>query len=211
RLLAAFGPQHWWPGETRWEIMLGAILTQNTAWTNVEQAIGNLKRAQALPLAAVRALPDAVLARHIRPSGYFNQKVKKIRALLRWLDGEHGGSLARAARVPTERLRAELLGIWGIGPETADSMLLYAFNRPVFVVDAYTRRILPRCGLFPAAWEYAQVQAYCVAHAPAGVPCYNEFHALLVMLGKQFCKPRPRCAGCPLQTRCATGQKRKCP
>lgn len=201
-LFSAFGPRHWWPGETRWEIILGAILTQNTAWVNVEKAIGNLKRARALSVAATRRLTDAALARHIRPSGYFNQKVKKVRAFLRFLDDRYGGSLTKMARTPTAQLRVELLGVWGLGPETADSILLYALGRPVFVVDAYTRRIFPRYGLFPAAWDYHAVQRFFVRHLPVETARYNEYHALIVQLGKDYCRPRPRCALCLLRPGC---------
>ena len=154
------------------------------------------------PVAATRALADKVLARHIRPSGYFNQKVKKIRACLRFIDGAYGGSLAKMARTPTARLRQELLAVWGIGPETADSILLYAFSRPVFVIDAYTLRIFSRLGLLPAACGYQAAQEFFTRHLPADSARYNEYHALLIKLNKDHCKPRPRCGGCPLRRLC---------
>lgn len=199
RLLARFGPRHWWPGETTLEIIVGAILTQNTAWVNVEQAIANLRRARRLSLAGLRAVSDRELARLIRPSGYFNQKVKKLRAFLAWLDRTYGGSLARWRRAPTAQLREELLGVWGLGPETVDSILLYALDRPVFVVDAYTRRIFARHGFVAEAWDYHRVQDYFTRRLPADRAHYNEYHALIVNLGKEYCRPTPNCTECPLR------------
>lgn len=195
-----FGPQHWWPGETSFEIVAGAILTQNTAWTNVERAIANLKRAGALTIAAMEAVPEKDLAELIRPSGYYNQKAKKLKAFLAYLRRSHHGSLERMFRTPTEQLRTELLAIHGIGEETADSILLYGGGHPVFVVDAYTRRILERHRLVPPGASYGQIQQLFHRKIPADAPVYNEFHALLVQTGKQHClRSEPRCAGCPLE------------
>lgn len=195
-----FGPQHWWPGETPFEIVVGAILTQNTAWTNVEKAIANLKRAGALTVAAMEALPQRELAQLVRPSGYYRQKTKKLRAFLAYLRENHGGSLDRMFRLPTERLREELLSIYGIGEETADSILLYGGGHASFVVDAYTRRILERHGMIPAGTSYRQIQELFHTKVARDAPVYNEFHALLVQTGKLHClKSAPRCAGCPLE------------
>jgi len=195
-----FSPQHWWPGETPFEIVVGAILTQNTAWTNVEKAIANLKRAGALTVAAMEALPEKELARLIRPSGCYRQKAKKLKAFLAYLRENHGGSLDRMFRLPTGRLRQELLAIYGIGDETADSILLYGGGHASFVVDAYTRRILERHDLIPPGASYRQIQELFHAKVPRGAPVYNEFHALLVQTGKLHClKSAPRCAGCPLE------------
>jgi len=199
-LFKQFGPQHWWPGETPFEIVIGAILTQNTAWTNVEKAIHNLKRAGALSVEGMEALPEKRLAALIRPSGYYNQKAKKLKAFLRRLREHHGGSLDRMFRLPTEQLRQELLEIHGIGEETADSILLYGGAHPIFVVDAYTRRILLRHGLVAPGASYHDIQQIFHASVVSNAPVYNEFHALLVEAGKRHCwKARPQCAGCPLE------------
>src|SRR5712692_2825802 len=199
-LFKHFGPQHWWPGETPFEIVIGAILTQNTAWTNVEKAITNLKRAGALTVEAMEALPQKKLAALIRPSGYYNQKAKKLRAFLEYLRENHGGSLDRMFGLPTEQLRQELLAIHGIGEETADSILLYGGAHPIFVVDAYTRRVLLRHGLLAPGASYHDIQRLFHAKVPPHAPVYNEFHALLVETGKRHClKSRPQCEGCPLE------------
>jgi endonuclease-3 related protein len=198
-LLAAFGPQGWWPGETPFEVMVGAILTQNTAWRNVEKAIANLKRERVLRPAALSALPRARLAELIRPAGYYRVKAARLGNLLDYLHDRHGGSVARMLRVPAAALRAELLGVSGIGPETADSILLYAAGRPVFVVDAYTRRVFSRHGAVAPAASYAEVQALFARSLPAERALFNEYHALIVRLGKDFCRPSaPRCPDCPL-------------
>ena len=195
-----FGPQHWWPGETAFEIVVGAILTQNTAWTNVEKAIANLKRAGALSARAMGALAEPELGALIRPSGYYNQKARKLKAFLAYLQQRHGGSLGEMFRLPTGRLREELLAIPGIGEETADSILLYGGRHPIFVVDAYTRRILERHGMIPTSASYQQIQEVFHQQVTPSAPVYNEFHALLVQTGKQHCwKSEPRCAGCPLE------------
>ncbi|MBZ5700544.1 MAG: endonuclease III domain-containing protein [Acidobacteriia bacterium] len=200
-LFAALGPQHWWPGRTPFEVIVGAILTQNTSWTNVERAIVNLRREKLLHPAALQRVSTAKLARCIRPSGYFRQKALKLKAFVRFLRKEYGGSLARMFRTPTAELRELLLGVHGIGPETADSILLYAGAHPVFVVDAYTRRILERHGQALPRDPYEQIRAHFERHLPRRVPLYNEYHALLVRTAKDWCrKTNPRCAACPLRS-----------
>jgi len=197
-LLAAFGPQHWWPGETAFEIILGAILTQNTSWTNVAQALDNLKAAGALEPETLHALDPEQIEKLIRPAGYFRLKTKRLRSFLQWLFDGYRGNLDALAQVQTRRLREELLGISGIGPETADSILLYALNRPVFVVDTYTARVMVRHGLIEPEIDYEQLQYLFESNLEPDVPRFNEYHALLVRVGKDFCKPKPRCAACPL-------------
>ncbi len=201
-LYAAFGPQHWWPGETPCEVMVGAILTQSAAWTNVEKAVANLKRAGALSPEAIRNMPLEELARLIRPSGYYNAKARKLKALVAWL-GRYGDDLDRAFAGDLTAKRAELLSVHGIGPETADSILLYAAGRPTFVIDAYTRRVLGRLGLLPEEAGYEACRALFMANLAPAERHYNEYHALLVRLGKDICrKQRPRCPVCPLRGRC---------
>jgi endonuclease III related protein len=198
-LHTAFGPQHWWPGETAFEVMVGAVLTQNTAWGNVERAIGNLKAVRALTAKKIAALPDAELAELIRPSGYFNLKARRLKSLVDWLIKRTGnGDVKKLRGIRTPKLRRELLAVYGVGPETADSILLYALNRRVFVVDAYTRRFLSRHGLVAADAPYEEIRALFEARVPKSIKLYNEYHALIVSLGKNFCRPKPRCAECPL-------------
>jgi len=199
RLFERFGPQHWWPGETPFEIIVGAILTQNTNWTNVEKAIGNLKKAGVLTPARLHALDAGALAELIRPAGYFNIKAGRLKHFLDRLFERFEGQLDRLGALPADRLREELLSIKGIGPETADSIALYAFNKPVFVVDAYTGRILGRHGLLEPQAGYEEVRMLFESTLPRDVRLYNEYHALLVRLGKDYCRPKPQCAGCPLE------------
>lgn len=200
RLDAAHGPQHWWPGESPLEIMVGAVLTQNTAWSNVERAIANLKSVGALSVEAMLALPEGELAALIRPAGYFNVKARRLRALLDWIR-LHGGAEA-LAEWPTDRLRSGLLGVHGVGPETADDMMLYAFERPVFVIDAYTRRILGRLGLVEPKADYEALRGMIEAELGPDVPLFNQFHALIVAHGKDVCRPKPRCGQCVLAAGC---------
>ncbi|MEJ2456086.1 MAG: endonuclease [Candidatus Thiodiazotropha sp.] len=197
RLFDHYGPQHWWPAETPFEVMVGAVLTQNTAWINVERAIENLRRADLLDAAAIAALSPQVLAVHLRPSGYFNVKAKRLQALCDWL-------LARddQQRLTTEALRKSLLSIHGIGPETADDILLYAYERPVFVIDAYTRRLCSRLGLLDARLPYEALRSVFERALPADVAMYNEFHALIDHHAKQVCRPKPRCEACMLHHDC---------
>lgn len=193
------GPLHWWPGETRFEVIVGAILTQSTAWGNVERAIANLRRAGALEPRALKRIPIARLEKLVRPSGYFRQKARKLKTFVHFLDREFGGSLDRMFRQPTAKLREKLLAVHGIGPETADSILLYAGKRPIFVIDAYTRRILARHGVLGLEASYEQAQQLFHQHLPQETPLFNQYHALLVETGKRWCRPREaRCQVCPL-------------
>lgn len=201
RLLARFGPQHWWPGETPWEVMVGAVLTQSVSWVNVERAINNLKAAGALSPSALRQLPPEELARLIRPTAYYNAKAHKLRALAQFM-GSAGDDLQRLFSGDTSGLRDRLLGVYGIGEETADSILLYAAGRPVFVIDAYTRRILGRLGLAQPTAPYRELQRLFIDHLPADTALYNEYHALLVHLGKEVCRKVPLCPTCPLNDMC---------
>lgn len=200
RLFDHFGPQHWWPGETPFEVMVGAVLTQNTAWTNVEKAITNLKGQGLLSFPALAALPHADLAALIRPCGYFNLKANRLHNLLVLIDNQAGGDLERFFQTPLPELRRLLLAVKGIGPETADSILLYAAAKPAFVVDAYTHRILSRHGLVAEdGADYHEMQELFLADLPHEVALFNEYHALIVRVGKEFCrKSQPRCAACPL-------------
>ncbi|HEY7678149.1 MAG TPA: endonuclease III domain-containing protein [Candidatus Methylomirabilis sp.] len=198
-MFRAYGPQHWWPARTRFEVVVGAVLTQNTAWTNVEKAIARLRAAGALRPAALAALPRQRLAALIRSAGYYNIKAERLQNLLRYLRRRCGLHLPRLFRGAPQALRRELLAVNGIGPETADSILLYAGNIPIFVVDAYTRRILARHGLLRPDAGYGETQALFTAHLPPDVALFNEYHALLVMVGKDHCRSVPRCETCPLR------------
>jgi endonuclease-3 related protein len=198
-LFSAFGPQHWWPGETQFEVIVGAILTQNTSWTNVERAIANLRAARLLSPAAIITTPLNELEGLIRSSGYFRQKARKLKAFCEFLHGEFGGSLERMFQAPTGALREQLLGVFGIGPETADSILLYAGQHGVFVVDAYAKRMLARHGWIDKDAPYEEVRSMVERQFPGDAPRFNEFHALIVSAGKQFCRTRePLCEECPL-------------
>jgi endonuclease III related protein len=199
-LFAAHGPQHWWPGRSRFEVIVGAILTQSTSWTNVELAISNLRKARLLTPAAMRAIPPAKLASLLRPSGYFRQKAKKLKAFADFLFAAYGASLSRMFQARANILRAELLAVHGIGPETADSILLYAGKHPVFVIDAYTRRILERHGLATKKQSYEQLRSLFETALPRDPQLFNEYHALIVLTGKHFCrKSVALCEKCPLQ------------
>ncbi len=198
-LFARFGPQHWWPGDTPFEIIVGAILTQNTNWSNVEKAIANLKAANLLTPDRLNRLAIKKLADLIRPAGYFNIKANRLKNFLNWLFENYSGKLKNLEDVPTDRLRNELLGVKGVGPETADSILLYALNRPVFVVDAYTARVCSRHHLIDEGADYDEIKDLFESRLPADVRLFNEYHALLVHLGKDFCKPTPQCEDCPLK------------
>ncbi|MDA8159889.1 MAG: endonuclease III domain-containing protein [Desulfobacteraceae bacterium] len=200
RLLARFGPQHWWPGETPFEVMVGAVLTQNTAWSNVEKAIANLKGQGLLDPARLFALPPPLLAEQIRPCGYFNLKAARLHNLLSLIAGRFDGDLDRFFATPLASLRQQLLEVKGIGPETADSILLYAAGKPIFVVDAYTHRLLSRHGLIAEEEaDYHQIQALFMDALPADPALFNEYHALIVRVGKEYCKKTgPRCGECPL-------------
>ncbi len=200
RLLRRYGPLGWWPAETPLEVCVGAVLTQNTAWTNVEKALVNLRAAGLLGDArAMLALPEARLAALLRPAGYFRVKARRLRALLRWLVERGGGDPAVALRGGTAELREALLRVHGVGRETADSILLYAGGRPVFVVDAYTRRVVGRHGWHDGEADYDELRAFFERRLPRGVPLLNQLHAEIVAVGKDHCRPRPRCEGCPLE------------
>jgi endonuclease-3 related protein len=199
-MAGALGPMHWWPAETPFEVIVGAILTQSTAWGNVERAIANLRAARLLTPAAMARVQTSRLATLVRPSGYFRQKAKKLKAFVRFLQTRYGGSLKRMFQTPTEKLREELLSVHGIGRETADSILLYAGNHPVFVVDAYTHRILGRHGITDGKPDYERVRALFETSIPREPRLFNEFHALIVNTGKNWCRKRaPCCEGCPLR------------
>lgn len=198
-LLAHFGPQQWWPGRTRFEVVLGALLTQNTSWSNVEKALRNLRRLGLLSLPRLRELEARQLPELLRPSGTFRRKTRVVLRLLRHLARRHQGSLHRMLRQPPLVLRGELLGLAGIGEETADSILLYAARHPHFVIDAYTRRILERHGWALPRAPYRELQAFFHRHLPPDSALYNEYHALLVAAGKTYCHRRePDCPACPL-------------
>jgi endonuclease III related protein len=198
KLSERYGPQHWWPALGPFEVIVGAILTQSTAWTNVEKAVANLRAAGRLSAAALHDLPEPDLAALIRPCGYYNVKARRLKAFVTWFNEGYGGDLGRMFSGDTATLRRELLGVYGIGEETADSILLYAGGRPVFVIDAYTRRTFRRLGLAPAPDSYAAFQAMFMENLPADPRLFNEYHALLVRLGKEACRQSPRCTACPL-------------
>ena len=198
RLAGELGGQGWWPGESPFEVLVGAVLVQNTAWKNVEQAIGNLREEDLLEPVRLLAVPVEELEELIRPAGYYRLKTKRLRNLLEFVVEEYGGSLEAMAEVDTETLRGQLLAINGIGPETADSILLYALEKPVFVVDTYTQRIFSRHGWVSNETDYHQLQEHLVGELPRDVQLYNEMHALLVNVGHHFCRKTPKCEGCPL-------------
>lgn len=227
-LLHRWGPQNWWPAQSRLEVIVGAYLTQNTNWTNVEKAMANLRRARVLSIKGLRDLPLDHLQQLIRPSGYFRQKAEKLKTFIRFLDANYSGSLDRMFSQPTEKLRAELLALNGVGPETADSILLYAGNHPVFVVDAYTRRIFERHGITAPKARYDDIRLLIEDALTRAAPeqlefqelgsdprhpvsrmsrmsrnelaqHYNELHALIVRAGNLYCRSTPKCEGCPLQ------------
>jgi endonuclease-3 related protein len=198
QLFQAFGPRHWWPGDTPFEVAVGAILTQNTAWRNVKKAIANLKKEGVLSPRHIHALPFETLAALIRPSGYYNIKAKRLKHFTDFLFEEASGNVDRLMSRELLPLRKALLAVNGIGPETADSILLYAGNKPTFVVDTYTKRILSRHGLAPEDISYEEARSFFMDCLPPDVTLFNEYHALLVHLGHAFCLKRdPRCLECP--------------
>jgi endonuclease III related protein len=205
RLRLAFGHRHWWPGNGPFEITVGAILTQNTAWTNVEKALANLEDAVVRDWQGLFDFGPGKLEGHLRPAGYYNQKADRLRSLARWIVDDHHGSIEGVwDGLPTEVARQSLLARRGIGPETADSILLYAGGHATFVVDAYTRRILQRLG-YQGSIEYHDVQRMFLSGLPTDVPLFNDYHAQIVELGKRHCRPGPRCEGCPLGNLCVFG------
>ena len=193
------GPRHWWPARTSFEVMIGAILTQNTAWKNVEKAIGNLKEARILSFNKFSATKEKEIAKLIRPSGYFNQKAKRLVIFCDFIKKEYGGIIQKMKRQKTALLRNQLLALNGIGPETADSILLYALDKPVFVIDLYTKRILSRHNLLPFSGTYDEYQKYFTDNLPEKIELFNEYHALLVYCGNNYCRRKPKCASCPLK------------
>ena len=203
-LFTAHGPQYWWPGDSPFEIMVGAVLTQNTAWTNVEKAIASLVNHGKLSPAGIVASGKDHLANWLRPSGYFNVKAARLKNFCRWYI-EAGGFTA-LSKVDTEGLREALLAVNGIGPETADDMLLYAFDRPVFVIDAYTRRLFSRLGFIAGDEAYDDIRLALEDKLGPEVGLYNEFHALIVRHAKTVCRVRPRCGECLLRPRCPAGR-----
>jgi len=201
KLYKDFGPQHWWPGQSAFEVMVGAILTQNTNWQNVEKAITNLKKRKVLSFKKMFSLPENKLAALIRPAGYYNIKARRLKNFLRYLAENYSGNLAKMRQRATPGLRQELLSVNGIGPETADSILLYGLNRPVFVIDAYTKRILQRHKFITGKADYHQAQGLFTRALKKDVKLFNEYHALLVKLAKDFClKNKPRCQICPINS-----------
>ncbi|MDD4953531.1 MAG: endonuclease III domain-containing protein [Candidatus Omnitrophica bacterium] len=200
KLFSFFGPQAWWPGETAFEVIVGAILTQGTNWQNVQKAIDNLKSQGVLEAKKLYALPEKKLAALIRPCGYYNIKARRLRNFLSFFIKGYGGNIRRLIQREEGTLRGELLSVKGIGPETADSILLYALNKPVFVVDAYTKRLLLRHRLIKEDATYGQVQDLFMDNLKKDVRLFNEYHALIVKVGKDFCrKNKPRCSICPLK------------
>lgn len=198
QLFNSYGPQNWWPGESPLEVMAGAVLTQNTAWSNVEKAIDNLRDAGLLQFDSLNAVSVEELAELIRPAGYYRQKAKRLRNLLDFITEAYQGSITEMVSCEKATLREQLLQVNGIGPETADSILLYAANLPSFVVDAYTVRIFTRHGWVEPEADYPDLQAYFEGCLETDVQLFNEFHALIVRVGKEFCKPTPKCEKCPL-------------
>ena len=198
-LFTAFGPQNWWPAETDLEMMIGAILTQNTSWNNVEKAIQNLKEKDLVSIKGLSDTPAPILAEYIRPAGYYNLKVRRLKNLISLIQDKHDGDLNSLFSLDTETIRKELLSVKGIGLETADSMILYGAGRALFVVDTYTHRILSRHGLIEEEAGYFEVQMLFMDTLPHDVECFQEFHALLVKTGKDFCRRKPLCPDCPLE------------
>ena len=202
RLLDRFGPQHWWPADEPFEVIVGAILTQSAAWGNVEKAIGNLRGAGALSPRALRKLPKAKLAELVYPCGYYNAKALKLKAFALWLGNHYDDDLNELFTLDAADLRQQLLSVHGVGQETADSIILYAAGKPVFVIDAYTRRIISRLGLAPEKESYTAYQALFEENLPQDAKLYNEYHALLVCLGKNVCRRQPLCGDCCLDDIC---------
>jgi endonuclease-3 related protein len=199
RLHKTYGPRHWWPGETPFEVMVGAILTQNTSWRNVEKAIQHLKAKGVLNIRGIHQLKRAQLASLIKSSGYYRIKADRLKAFVDFICKEYGGSIQKMGRERMDVLRQKFLKVKGIGPETADSVLLYGLEKPIFVVDAYTKRILSRHGMITERASYEEIQKLFMNHLPRNEKLFNEYHALFVHLGKTLCKKIPRCDRCPIK------------
>ena len=198
RLFEFFGPQEWWPARSRFEVIIGAILTQNTAWKNVEKAINNLRSAGVLNYRKLKELSQRRLASLIKPAGYYNVKAERLKSFINFLSSEYQGNLSRMLEEKTPVLRQRLLEVRGIGKETADSIILYAAGKPVMVIDAYTKRIFLRHGLISENSSYDYIQKLFMDNLPGDSLFYNEFHALIVRLGKEYCLKKPRCNTCPI-------------
>ncbi|HIQ38232.1 MAG TPA: endonuclease III domain-containing protein [Desulfocapsa sulfexigens] len=200
RLFAHYGPQNWWPGETDLEVMVGAVLTQNTNWTNVEKAIANLKNGGQLSFPSLHKMSAEVLAEYIRPAGYYNIKARRLKNLFQMIVDEYEGELSFLFEDGLDESRANLLRVKGVGPETADAILLYAAKKPIFVIDTYTHRVFSRHGLVEEDTDYYSLQQEFLDSLPEEVSLFNEYHALIVAVAKEFCKKKkPRCSNCPLQ------------
>ncbi len=206
RLLEAFGPRNWWPGESPFEVIVGAVLTQNTNWKNVEKAIENLRRQDLLEPHALYAVPPEELQELLRPAGYFRIKTGRLRNLLAYIMENHDGSLEAMFATDIDTLREELLGVNGIGPETADSILLYGGHLPTFVVDTYTHRVLARHGWIDFNADYHTIKDHFESGLERDVSLYNEYHALLVHVGHRHCRKTPKCQGCPLEELLPNGE-----
>lgn len=200
-LLIQVGPRNWWPADTPFEVIIGAILTQNTSWKNVEKAIVNLKKQNLLSPKAIYKISEEKLADVIRPSGYYNQKAKKIKEFVKYFYEQYDGSINKMREERTSSLRSELLGIHGIGPETADAILLYALGKPIFVVDTYTKRILQRHKWINEKATYQEIQDLFMKRLPRNTQLFNEYHALIDFVGHNYCRKQPKCHGCPLEKR----------
>ncbi len=200
-LLAHYGPQHWWPGESPFEVMVGAVLTQGAAWSNVEKAIRNLKAYDLLDPGRIHELDEDTLALAIKPAGYFRVKARRLKNLVAWFVVRHGADVEKLRALRPDLLREELLEVKGVGPETADSILLYALGIPSFVVDTYTHRVMTRHGLAGEDTGYDDLKETFERALPRDAALYNEFHALIVAVGKEFCRPTARCETCPLRAR----------
>jgi endonuclease-3 related protein len=199
-LYKAYGPRHWWPGETSFEVMVGAILTQNTSWKNVEKAIQRLKAKEVLNTDGIHQLKKSQLASLIKSSGYYRIKADRLKTFVNFLFENYDGNISKMREEKLETLRQKLIGVKGIGPETADSILLYGLRKPIFVVDAYTKRVLSRHGVVSERASYEEIQRLFMNHLPRNKRLFNEYHALLVHLGKRVCKKIPRCDICPLKS-----------
>lgn len=199
KLYKAYGPRHWWPGETPFEVMVGAILTQSTSWRNVEKAIQHLKGKAVLNIEGIHQLKKSELASLIKPSGYYRIKADRLKAFVNFLFENYNGNIKRMGKEELETLRQKLLRVKGIGPETADSILLYGLEKPIFVVDAYTKRVLLRHELIPERASYEEIQRLFMDPLPHDEKLLNEYHALFVHLGKTVCKKIPQCDRCPLK------------
>ena len=199
-LLDHFGPRHWWPSDGPLEMMIGAVLTQNTNWKNVEKAISTLKKKGLISVQKLKHLPVAKLAHDIRPAGYYNIKAGRLKNLVEFISNHYAGDVDAMLKDETPDLREGLLSVKGVGPETADSIILYAAGRPVFVVDAYTHRILNRHGMVQDQATYSELQELFMDSLPDDPALFNEFHALIVETGKDFCRKKPKCHDCPLNS-----------